>query len=389
MNTQRHYFVVFIMLLILSVVSIYGTASAISAPSTAFKSYPIELVLDGDVGHNLISLETPVTLTLDDGSSETSLGPPVPVGFIFLNRFTPSPGLFPFLLDQIQVYFPSADGVGVGDAIALVVYQDADGDPSNGADFLASYPTVIQTLDMWNIYDIPSLYVNGPGDILIGVITLDMPYFHYYLAALDETTSQQRSWAGFWQTLPPPDPPLLPPDLSFGLMDSLGRPGNWMIRGCGETTSITPTPTQITPELAQAIHLPISVKNYPLPTPTPSPTLTITPTKTPTHTPTPTPRHFVGTPSVSFDVFADQEVCNFKITIPFNDKTCYIHPTSCAEITDGNFRFEWYYPDFGITDYVNGTFDTPIHVSGDWSVALCASEYLITPSTGTWEANEE
>jgi subtilisin family serine protease len=196
-----------------------------------------------------------MTLTVDDGSAENSIG--ITDGtysyqFIWLNRFTPSTTDFPFDLNQIQVLFPPDPVLEVGDDIDLVVYQDPDGNPANGAEWLATYPITVQAVDgvTWSVYDLPSpLRVSGPGDVLIGAISryiVSGVTPASWPAAIDTDVSKVRSWAGWWNT-DPPDPALLPPDYIFGTIDSFSFPGNWMIRGVGETVVDVPwlneTPT--------------------------------------------------------------------------------------------------------------------------------------------------
>lgn len=187
-----------------------------------------------------------VSLVLDDNSPDNYIGlndGTYGFQFIWLNRFTPNPADFPFNLTQIQVVLGSTE-VSVGDPIELAVYEDTDGDndPSN-ATLLASYNVTVQYNDglTWSVYTLPSpLLLTGPGDVLIGVINryevsgvdpADFP------AAIDQTGSQLRSWVGAW-SLDPPEPPILPPDAGglWGLIDDY-FPGNWMIRGYGETAA--------------------------------------------------------------------------------------------------------------------------------------------------------
>jgi len=139
-------------------------------------------------------------------------------------------------LNEIQVYFSS--NVSVGDDIVLVVYENTSGntDPAIGDNFLYKLPATVQTLDAWNIYTLPAgIPLMGPGDVLIGVIAMEIPGSDYFPAALDETTTQGRSWAGWWTTSPPPSTPSLPPDDFWVLIDDPGFPGNWMLRGVGTT----------------------------------------------------------------------------------------------------------------------------------------------------------
>jgi N-acetylneuraminic acid mutarotase len=178
-----------------------------------------------------------VDLILDDGTNDNNIGIGGGWEFIWVNRFTPDPGDYPFNLDEIWVYFESGTtNVSPGDEIILVVYENTSGnpDPAVGSNWLASFPDTVQAVDAWNVYDISATPVtlNGPGDVIIGVIGLEIAVAPYYPAAIDQTVSQQRSWAGWWLTSPPPSPPTLPPDDDWTLIDAY-FPGNWMVRGYG------------------------------------------------------------------------------------------------------------------------------------------------------------
>jgi hypothetical protein len=155
-------------------------------------------------------------------------------------------------LEQIAVVFGST-GVAVGDSVDLLVYEDTDGDadPSD-ATLLATYSETVQVADMasWSTYTLTSpLTLNGPGDVLIGVINRYQPGtgggLIDYPAAEDQTSSQYRSWAGWWTTEPAPDPAVLPPDSMWGIIDDLAPTlaGNWMIRGTGSQVTTNTAPT--------------------------------------------------------------------------------------------------------------------------------------------------
>jgi hypothetical protein len=209
---------------------------------------PVELMMDptwvGSVAANEWDPAGPVALLLDDGSAENYLGVGDGVNnlqFIWLNRFTPDPAEFPFELLEISTVFGST-GVNVGDAVDLMVYQDTDGDgdPTN-AELLAVYNEVIQAADgaTWSSYTLADpLQLSGPGDVLIGVINRYQPGdigLLDYPAAIDTGVSAYRSWAGWWTTNVAPDPPILPPDDTWGIIDDFGFAGNWLVRGSGET----------------------------------------------------------------------------------------------------------------------------------------------------------
>ncbi len=203
---------------------------------------------------NPLAVGDPVTLTLDDGTAEDSIG--INGGgnayqFIWLNRFSPAPGSFPFQLQQVRVLFPSTGGVAVGDAIELVVYADPDGNPANGANLLTTFTATVQYADnaTWSVYNLPSpVTISGAGDVLIGVIDRFVNSGvtpSNYPAAVDTTASLGRSWAGWWAD-DPPTPPVLPPNATFDTIDALGLPGNWTVRGYGQTVAPPPPVVTIT-----------------------------------------------------------------------------------------------------------------------------------------------
>lgn len=176
----------------------------------------------------------PLQLVLDDNSAESAIGL-IGAGasrqFMWLNSFAGSAEL-----EEIWIYFPAGQGVSAGDAIQIVVYDDPDGDPANGADLVYSVDTTVQTADGVNfsIYPIPPTQIDGnalvgviPRYIVSGVTPPTSP------AALDTTASQGRSYLAFWLGDPPAVPDL-PPDDEVMLVDSLVTGGgNWTIRAFG------------------------------------------------------------------------------------------------------------------------------------------------------------
>jgi hypothetical protein len=186
------------------------------------------------------AIQAAVNLVLDDGSIENALGvnsATNSVQFIWLNRFTPNPSEFPFTLDEIWMLFDSFGGaanINVGDAIDLVVYEDADGDPSNGATWMATFNETVQAVDgtTWNVYTLTTpLLLNGPGDVLIAAInryiTTGVSPVAFPASFDESSSSQNRSWLG-WYSTDPPDPAILPPNTSFSIQS-----GNFTIRGYG------------------------------------------------------------------------------------------------------------------------------------------------------------
>ncbi len=193
----------------------------------------------------------PVDLTLDDGSAENSIGDSGQ--FIWLNRFTPDPADFPFQIEQVSGIIGTTL-VNVGDPIEIVIYSDTDndGDPGTGSALVASISETVQfndlaTFNVWNL--VTPVVLSGPGDVLVGLInragaegTDDFP------AALDQTTTAQRSWAATYLAGDAPVNPPLPGDEQWGTIDSFGFAGNWVVRAAGTTIApavpVIEVPTQ-------------------------------------------------------------------------------------------------------------------------------------------------
>jgi hypothetical protein len=101
--------------------------------------------------------------------------------------------------------------------------------------------------------------------------------------------------------------------------------------------------------------------------------------------PGPEPGHYTGTPSVSFDVTENQQVCDFDIRVPFGIGSCRIRP-GCTDITDSDFVFSQ--AEMGAIYTITGTFDSRTHAVGRYSVAMCGGSISIPPSRGSWEASK-
>jgi hypothetical protein len=180
--------------------------------------YPVQLVLDDDNAEGVFGLT--------GGTSRQ---------FLWFNRFA-NPGRF--VLREIWVLFPGPGDVPIGGDVELLVYLDPDGDPANGAQLLGSFPGVVQAANGqdFSIYPLASpLMVNATGDVLIGVVNR---YFTTGVtppptvpAALDTTTSQDRSYFALWSGDVPPSPDLASAD-TVDVLDGQNS-GNFMIRGFG------------------------------------------------------------------------------------------------------------------------------------------------------------
>ena len=185
----------------------------------------------------------PIQLQLDDGSAEGSVGAGGPTAdqFLWFNRFSVADQ---FVLNAISVLFPSDPNIAIGDAVDLVIYSDANQDPTDGADLVQVIPVAVQHVDgaTFSVYPIAPERVQG--EIYIGVIPRfitsgsDPPTSP---AALDTSSSQQRSWLAQWNGDPPANP-MLPSADQLLLIDVVAS-GNWMIRASGRPLLVTEVPS--------------------------------------------------------------------------------------------------------------------------------------------------
>ncbi len=214
-------------------------------------SLPLQLSLQG--GGLDAANRAPLQLVLDDGSGENAIG----VGgvqFIWFNRFSPTAGQFPVTLDRVDIMFGypgSTGGISVGQLVDIYLYEDADGNPANGATHRASLNSqAVQATDgtTWSSYDLlaPVIF-DGPGDILIAVVNRTAGVTpSTFPAVIDQSSpSQLRSWVGFGAV--PGDPPVLPLP-NFGIIDSFGAAfaGNWLLRGFGTFEAACDNPDDVT-----------------------------------------------------------------------------------------------------------------------------------------------
>ena len=259
----------------------------------------------------------PVSLILDDGSVEWSMGlnanyHGLPI--IWINRFTPAPSDFPLTINQISILFPNptmAHGNLVGLNVDLLVYEEptGSGDPTL-ANKLYQQTFPIQYADgvTWSTYSVAVPEAVGPGDIYVGFAnTYDhaggLPYT--YPAPDDENTILHRAWLAGNTNGADPDFNDLANNQFCALLDSMAplNAGTWNIRAAGTSpggpspTPQPPTPTRTptnTPPPGPTNTPPPGPTNTPLPVPTgtPLPVPTNTPPPGGTATPTPCPIQF-------------------------------------------------------------------------------------------------
>ncbi len=205
-----------------------------------------QLVAAGPVAEPLLSNPRspgdPVSLVLDDGSRENALGLTAGGQFVWLNRFTPTE--YPIALDTIDVLFGADVGVSVGELFDVYLYADTDGDgdPGTGATYIGgSTGNAVAAVDdvTWTTVTLsPALDFAGPGDVIVALVNRTAGVAAgAFPAALDQTASQGRSWIGIYSATPG-NPPTLPADAAWGIVDSFGFAGNWMVRASGTVTPV-------------------------------------------------------------------------------------------------------------------------------------------------------
>jgi subtilisin family serine protease len=180
-----------------------------------------------------------VELILDDGSAEDAIGLTNGGEFLWVNRFTPNPDQFPFTLTRVETWWLA--NVNATDKMRIIIYQNTTGatDPASGAEFLYQQDVTATASETWVSYDLDEPVVfEGPGDVIIGLVNLETRT-GIYPATIDENSAKGRSWIGIYSGNVP-NPPTLPPDYMWDELTAVGFPGNFVIRGYGETGGGTP-----------------------------------------------------------------------------------------------------------------------------------------------------
>ena len=222
-----------------TVIAITLVALGSLAPSAAASDYEFEFTQSAAIALTDPPLPTyPLHLILDDDTPDGEIG--ISSGgmakqFLWFNRFAVP--AYPMELSEIWILFPPGANISAGNDVQLVIYFDIDQDPLTGAELLAAYDETIQVADglTFSVYTLPSpIIIDAFGDVLVGVVSrfvtsgVTSPT---QPASIDTSSSMARSWIAVWAG-DPPNPPLLPADDLYTLVDTF-QPGNWMIRAFG------------------------------------------------------------------------------------------------------------------------------------------------------------
>jgi formylglycine-generating enzyme required for sulfatase activity len=178
---------------------------------------------------------SPTAYRWDDFVAETDLGAIEPGGVAWLSQYTIQPGRE--TIDRIAVVF----GPKLGNITALVCLwadPDNDGIPFDAV-VLASVTTPVVGFggDPLLEVDIPDTFVGPPGTSFFAGAVIQQPPGGFPMT-IDLTSSQGRSWTFLDPNGIDPDA-LAVAELS-GTIDSLGYPGNWMLRAL-PLAAVTPS----------------------------------------------------------------------------------------------------------------------------------------------------
>lgn len=188
------------------------------------------------------SIDDSLSFVLDDGIYERALGlndqANTESAAIWLNRFSPTAGTGAFTIDSISIMWPqNTNGPLAGKQVNLVAYYDAGstGNPANAVRLGNDHFVTIANLDAFVEYTV-NFSVPGDGDIYVGfenTYALGGTSPILYPAAIDtNSTLRARSWV-VGASSGDPDPDTLGNNDIRGTIDSLGLPGNWLIRATG------------------------------------------------------------------------------------------------------------------------------------------------------------
>ena len=194
----------------------------------------------------------PITLAVDGFDGGVSGIGLADQEYVWFNQLTPGVLDLPFDLEAVQILeFPDPGfGVQEGDVYDVHVWSDPDRDPLSGDEVLLSsvLGETVGAAPAFVDIPLPSAVPidESTGDVLIGLVNREARDPHFPSVGDSGVASAQRSWIGFDF---PGGVAGSPPDLSqagfVGLIDDLGFPRNWIIRGLGSGGSACLTPEDV------------------------------------------------------------------------------------------------------------------------------------------------
>jgi hypothetical protein len=182
---------------------------------------------DGVPDECQLGFGAPVISRVDDGVAEDSVGNNAVGNFIWLNAFQVEAG--GEVLRAVDLAFGS--GIPEGETVAVHVWTDPsnDGNPEDAARRVTvTVKAVSPGTSAFTTVDVPDLVLGEAGTwFFVGAQTFNRPF----PAPRDfEAPSALQSWISAATTLDDADPDDLAAAGLFGLIDSYGISGNWLIR---------------------------------------------------------------------------------------------------------------------------------------------------------------
>ena len=168
-----------------------------------------------------------VLSVVDDGASEGDVGNNALGNFIWLNAFQVEVG--GEVLRSVDLAF--GGGIPAGDPVTVHVWTDPtnDGDPTDAVRRISvTVNAVAPGTSQFTTVDVPDFVLGKAGTwFFVGAQTFNTPF----PAPRDiQNPSALRSWVSAATTLEDADPDDLSAAGLFGLIDSYGLPGNWLVR---------------------------------------------------------------------------------------------------------------------------------------------------------------
>ena len=172
----------------------------------------------------------PVQFLVDDGTFDSMIGSYQAGNFIWLNAFQVMPGAQ--VLREVKVAFGS--GISAGSAALVHVWADPTND-GNPADAVRKRTITVTAAspgtNVFTTVDIPDLIVGPVGTWFF--VGMQVPAVQAAAPIDQDGTSRRRSWVASVSGGMDANPDNLGASGEFGLIDSYGLAGNWLIRAVG------------------------------------------------------------------------------------------------------------------------------------------------------------
>jgi hypothetical protein len=200
-----------------------------SRTALTFSAALVALILSAN------SSSADVTYVYDDGTAERAIGIDPGEDSLLFNRFEVAPG--GEVINSISVAYgrPGSTSVLNGLSVSILLYEDPDGgDPFNAVLRRSVSATVANAnSNTFNVYPIPPTEVHGT--FLPAMLFRNTTVVNRFIGALDQTLphTSDASFYGYAVGLDETNLSSIPAG-QFGTIESIGFPGNWLVRANGQ-----------------------------------------------------------------------------------------------------------------------------------------------------------